>query len=146
MYLLVISVLQIGADGANSSVRKAMKINVFSTNYNQMGIVATLTFDTNNATGADNHTAWQRFLPDGPVALLPLTHEKSSLVWTTTPENAKRLIQISGEEFVAELNSALVGGSDLVSFYHLHFIRIFNGFAVWCCQAKRGNYVGAQTG
>lgn len=85
-----------------------MNINVFSTNYNQMGIVATLTLDSTNSTGAENNTAWQRFLPDGPVALLPLTREKSSLVWTTTPENAKRLVQVSGQEFVAELNSALV--------------------------------------
>lgn len=86
-----------------------MNVNVFSTNYNQMGIVATLCLESK---GSENNTAWQRFLPDGPVALLPLNAEKSSLVWTTTPENAKRLISISPEDFVAELNKALVGHSD----------------------------------
>lgn len=97
---------QVGADGANSSVRKAMDVNVFATNYKQMGIVATLTLESVPEGG--NTTAWQRFLPDGPVALLPLNDQKSSLVWTTTPENAKRLVGVSNEEFVVELNNALV--------------------------------------
>lgn len=83
-----------------------MDIEAFSLNYKQMGIVATLVLQDDIV---ENHTAWQRFLPDGPVAILPLNKQKSSLVWTTTPDTAKRLLQLPGEEFVGELNEALVG-------------------------------------
>lgn len=92
-------------------MRKALDVDVFSTGYNQMGIVATLLLEDSVAQ-TSNHTAWQRFLPDGPVALLPLNEKKSSLVWTTTPENAKRLVNVSAEDFVSELNNALVGYCD----------------------------------
>lgn len=90
-----------------------MDCEVLAINYKQMGIVATLGVadDGGDATAHDDdnhHTAWQRFLPAGPVALLPLAPAKSSLVWTTTPEEAKRLTQVPAEQFVAELNEALV--------------------------------------
>ncbi|CAG9764022.1 unnamed protein product [Ceutorhynchus assimilis] len=97
--------LLLGCDGYNSSVRKAMQVDYVSWNHNQMGVVATLKFSNK----FDNEIAFQRFLPTGPVALLPLTDELSSLVWSTTPQEAKRLLGISEEEFVAEINKAVCG-------------------------------------
>lgn len=82
-----------------------MDIDVFSLSYKQMGIVATLEL---NDTSRENHTAWQRFLPNGPVAILPLSPNRSSLVWSTTPDDATRLLKLPGDEFVKELNEALV--------------------------------------
>jgi ubiquinone biosynthesis monooxygenase Coq6 len=50
-------------------------------------------------TSEPNATAWQRFLPDGPLALLPVRGGCSNIVWTNTPEGAARLEGMSSEEF-----------------------------------------------
>lgn len=79
---------QIGADGFNSGLRRAMNVQYISYDYKQMGVVATLqisevTLTTQHETTElqpplskqteKNETAWQRFLPTGPIALLPVS-------------------------------------------------------------------------
>lgn len=71
-----------------------------------MGVVATLELDPEQAAG--NTVAWQRFLPTGPVALLPLTDNLSSLVWTTNVEHAKELVKMDPDDFVNSLNEAFI--------------------------------------
>lgn len=104
--------LLIGADGFKSNVRQAAQINTMKWDYNQWGLVATLHLsdlsEGSDNNGVDeNYVAWQRFLPTGPVAILPLTHNLSSLVWSTSPEEAKRLLKLDEESFIDELNNAI---------------------------------------
>ncbi|XP_064211534.1 ubiquinone biosynthesis monooxygenase COQ6, mitochondrial-like [Tribolium castaneum] len=96
--------LVLGCDGANSLVRKSMGFHHISSNYNHMGIVATLKLPQD----FDNVVAWQRHLPNsGFLALLPLTEGLSSMVWSTNVEHAKKLIKLPENEFVDAINEAL---------------------------------------
>lgn len=65
------SSVQIGADGANSPVKSYSKIETFGWAYNIHGIVASLEIAPGNL-GIGMSTAWQRFLPEGPIAFLPV--------------------------------------------------------------------------
>uniref|UniRef100_A0A3Q1M4S7 Ubiquinone biosynthesis monooxygenase COQ6, mitochondrial n=1 Tax=Bos taurus TaxID=9913 RepID=A0A3Q1M4S7_BOVIN len=94
--------LLIGADGHNSGVRQAAGIRNVSWNYDQSAVVATLHL----SEATENNVAWQRFLPSGPIALLPLSDTLSSLVWSTSHEHAAELVSMEEEEFVDAINSA----------------------------------------
>lgn len=96
---------QIGADGANSLVRRQMKSDNYTESYDQMGLIATVQL---SQPDADNYTAWQRFLPDGVLAVLPLSAELSSIVWSTRTAKVKQLLALGETEFVEALNEQLV--------------------------------------
>lgn len=55
----------------------------------------------------ENDCAWQRFLPSGPIALLPVGNNFSNIVWTMSPEESLRHKSMSAEEFVKSVNHAL---------------------------------------
>ncbi|XP_046849585.1 ubiquinone biosynthesis monooxygenase COQ6, mitochondrial-like isoform X2 [Xenia sp. Carnegie-2017] len=97
--------LLVGADGHNSFTRKQADVECITYDYKQNGVVATLGISETT----DNNVAWQRFLPNGPIALLPLTTNKSSLVWSTTTEEAMKLVSLPERQFVETLNEALTG-------------------------------------
>ncbi|XP_059038833.1 ubiquinone biosynthesis monooxygenase COQ6, mitochondrial isoform X2 [Mustela lutreola] len=94
--------LLIGADGHNSGVRQAAGIQNVSWSYDQSAVVATLHL----SEATENNVAWQRFLPSGPIALLPLSDTLSSLVWSTSHEHAAELVGMDEEKFVDTVNSA----------------------------------------
>jgi len=95
--------LLIGADGANSYVRKVLDTPVLSWMYDQQGIVCTL----KSPCLDKEDVAYQRFLPSGPIALLPLGGGLFSLVWSCKSNIANELMTLSDEEFVARANNAL---------------------------------------
>lgn len=96
--------LLVGADGQNSPVRTFAGIPSRGWDYGRMGVVATMRLSS--APGGDARIAYQRFLPTGPVALLPLPGDMASLVWSTTPANAALLKLLPKEDFIAMVNAA----------------------------------------
>lgn len=96
--------LIVGADGAASRSRSLAGIEVTSRPYDQSAVVTHVRTERPH-----RQTAWQRFLSDGPVALLPLADGRSSIVWTTTPDHATRLVEMPTEEFERELVAATDG-------------------------------------
>lgn len=136
-----------GADGANSSIRRLSGISTWGWGYGQEAVVATIRIgnsDSNNIpkenienttamkdidmeasthsqsppqeqqildkskrTQYSNPTAYQKYLPTGPLAVLPLWDNYASIVWSTTVAECKRLKSLSEEQFLLELNQAL---------------------------------------
>ena len=91
--------LVVGADGKGSMIRRAAGIKAIGWSYGQSGVVATVTL-------AQPHdgVAHEYFLPTGPFAILPLTGNRASLVWTETGPAAQALGGARREVFEAHLN------------------------------------------
>ncbi|KAF9914707.1 putative ubiquinone biosynthesis monooxygenase [Lobosporangium transversale] len=100
--------LLIGADGVNSPVRSFAKIESIGWDYSQFGLVATLQIDptTSTAPRQGKGIAWQRFLPTGPIAMLPLNNGLASLVWSTTPKLAQDFKKLPARDFCLLVNAA----------------------------------------
>ncbi|KAF7721063.1 putative ubiquinone biosynthesis monooxygenase [Apophysomyces ossiformis] len=94
--------LLIGADGVNSPVRSFANIESLGWDYDTHGVVATLKLDPTRT----NETAWQRFLPTGPIAMLPLGDGYASMVWSTHPSIAKLIKGVSHRDFCHLVNAA----------------------------------------
>ncbi|CAG8784739.1 15170_t:CDS:2, partial [Cetraspora pellucida] len=94
--------LLIGADGINSIVRSFANIESLGWDYNASAVVATLQVDPL----VENVAAWQRFLPTGPIAMLPIKNGFSSMVWSTTPTLASKICTLPSNNFVHLVNAA----------------------------------------
>ena len=90
--------LIIAADGAGSAAREAAKIGVTGWGYGQDGIVATVAHERPH-----EGVAHECFLPGGPFAILPLTENRASLVWTEPTKAAGAAIALEPELFTAEV-------------------------------------------
>ena len=90
--------LVVGAEGRKSVVREAAGIKTYGWTYPQTGVVATVAL-------AEPHggVAHEYFLPGGPLAILPLTDQRASLVWTENTAMARALVESSPEAFEAHL-------------------------------------------
>lgn len=98
--------LVVGADGAQSTVRRLSNISTFGWSYGQEGLVATVRADLSSTPDDNQTTAYQRYLQTGPIALLPLWNGYYSIVWSLPVSEAKRLKSLHNEEFLKELNEA----------------------------------------
>lgn len=95
--------LVVAADGAGSAVRRLAGVGADGHGHGQRGIVCYV-------EGARGHedTAWQRFLPGGPLALLPFgdAGRTSSIVWSLPDAEAARLLEVDDAAFGRELTRA----------------------------------------
>ncbi len=116
--------LVVAADGSRSRLRELAGIACDGGDYGQEAVVATVLTERGHA-----ETAWQRFMPDGPLAFLPLPGRFCSIVWSTLPEHAQALLAQSDEDFADALGQAFewrlgrletVGGRAAFPLRHLH--------------------------
>ncbi len=93
--------LLVGADGGASRVRTLAGIATRGWSYEQRAVVAVV-----ETRLSHEQTAWQRFLPTGPLAFLPLRDGRSSIVWSTTPQRAEALLAMDEAAFCKTLGEA----------------------------------------
>lgn len=96
--------LIIAADGADSQLRELAGIETVGWRYAQRAQVCHVC-----ASLAHEGTAWQRFLPTGPLALLPLADGRVSIVWSADPALADTLAALDDEAFLERLADASQG-------------------------------------
>ena len=94
----IAAALVIAAEGRESRLRAQMGINVIGWSYPQTGIVATVEHQMPH-----NGVAYEHFLPSGPFAILPMTGNRASLVWTEDKKKAPGLLALDEAGFNAEL-------------------------------------------
>ncbi len=105
--------LVVGADGSRSMVRRAMGIGWVRESYRQQAIVCTVATEL-----AHRQTAWQCFLPTGPLAFLPLADGNCSIVWSLDEAEAEAVIALDPPDFATRLEQAFeyrLGAVTLVS-------------------------------
>lgn len=94
----LIAPLVVGAEGRGSTVRRAAGIDTLGWGYGQSGVVATVRLGRDHG-----NVAHEYFLPSGPFAILPLTEQRASLVWTETTRRGEALRDASDAAFHAHL-------------------------------------------
>ena len=96
--------LAIAADGRQSALRKLAGIEAVRWSYPQTGIVCAVTHE------APHHgIAHEHFLPSGPFAILPMTRNRSSIVWTERNDLAPAILELDDDDFSAELKRRFGG-------------------------------------
>ncbi len=94
----------IAADGRDSALREMAGISTTGWEYKQDGLVATVATEKSH-----QFTAWQRFLPEGPLAFLPLKNGQCSIVWTLSHASAQAYMALSADDFLQHLQQASGG-------------------------------------
>ena len=94
----IASRLLVGADGRASAVRAGAGIAVDRQRYGQTAIVCTVAHERPH-----RGIAQERFLPAGPFAILPLSDDRASLVWTERAETAPAMLALDDDDFLAEI-------------------------------------------
>jgi 2-octaprenyl-6-methoxyphenol hydroxylase len=90
--------LVVAADGAGSIVRRAAGVDADRWDYGQTAIITNVVTERFH-----EYTAYERFTPTGPLALLPIGDGRCVVVWTLEPEVAKAVLAYDDARFLAEL-------------------------------------------
>lgn len=122
--------LLVASDGRRSALRRHAGIKVTGWDYPQVGLAATIAHELPH-----HGLAVQHFLPAGPFAILPLTGERSSIVWTEQAANGRRIAGLDDDGFIAEMEPRFGARLGAVSLagprgmfpLTLHIARAFTG-------------------
>ncbi len=90
--------LVVAADGAHSAVRAVAGIGASVEDYGQVAVVTNVAADRPH-----DGTAYERFTPSGPLAVLPLQDGSYGVIWTVTPERASEILGFDDTTYLAEL-------------------------------------------
>ena len=94
--------LVVAADGGQSALRRMAGIGVIGHDYRQTGLVTTIAHELPH-----DGVAYEHFRPAGPFASLPLTGNRSSLVWTERTDDAQRFLAMDDDALAAEIESVM---------------------------------------
>lgn len=92
--------LVVAADGAHSSVRAAAGIEADVEDYDQIAIVANVAADRPH-----DGTAYERFTPSGPLAVLPLYDGSYGVIWSCRPQDAAEVLLLDDDSYLRELQA-----------------------------------------
>ncbi len=90
--------LIVAADGVNSTIKHLLGLGSLEHNYNQTAITANITPER-----AHNGRAFERFTDSGPIALLPMSDNRCSLVWTVQTGDETAILSLSEQDFLSRL-------------------------------------------
>lgn len=92
--------LLVAADGAGSTCCELLNMPSAEHDFEQSAVIANVVTSEQH-----NHRAFERFTENGPVALLPLSENRMSLVWCMAPKHVNEVIGLSDDEFLSRLQS-----------------------------------------
>ena len=90
--------LLVAADGANSSVREMVGITARKSHYDQRAVIGNLLPEKDI-----DHTAYERFTEQGPLAVLPVADGRAGFIWTVSEQDAERVMALDDDAFLGEL-------------------------------------------
>ena len=93
--------LVVAADGAQSAVRTALGIAASVSEYGQQAVIAHV-----DTARFHEYTAYERFTPEGPIAVLPIAEGRSAVIWALAPKAAARALALDDARFISELQLA----------------------------------------
>ena len=91
--------LVVAADGGRSAVRDMLGIVTSRSDYGQHALVSNITVERPHA-----NVAYERFTEHGPLALLPMSGNRCSVVWSLPPDMAERMLALDDAEFMRRLH------------------------------------------
>jgi len=90
--------LLVAADGQHSTIRELLELGSWQRDYQQTAVTANVSTERPH-----QNRAFERFTDSGPLALLPMSDNRSSLVWTVKTDDEQRLLALSDEDFLQAL-------------------------------------------
>jgi 2-octaprenyl-6-methoxyphenol hydroxylase len=90
--------LLVAADGAMSRARSLSGLNIKQQDYEQVAVIANVETEY-----VHSNVAYERFTDSGPLAFLPMTNKRCSVVWTINAEDQNEIMSLNDEQFIEKL-------------------------------------------